>query len=417
MESAMIVKNLVAKFFLLLVYETCVWHVADAAKAVKFEHSPVVELFAFPMRAETLEIVVDTDSINEVSADDDLEVCVITGPDAAPEKVALRRGRSSSFRPAVPAIETVLVARVADETAKLKRCLRAAIDETRMAVIRRVSDESLEPQSMIRCRPLYSLPRSFTKGLRDVLGARVAVENAVPDGYPEAGAFVSYLIHHSRMNDLPHFIGLVFAEQDTGGYGHGGYNKSIASLFDHAVNDWHFGLIRAGRMNSRVSKWPAFFIHEVAEVATVASIVDEALSSDITVSSPMRGSRGLVQIGFPTLVQGVCFVAPSIPKTRAAFTEPTAMISSNRMVVDIVSGSDIEGKYEKQACDEVSSAGPVVVNFASLRVTVGPDSRRGSEFTIQFSSLFPLPEDKFSNASSEFDAKLASLRVIPQILS
>lgn len=81
------------------------------------------------------------------------------------------------------------------------------------------------------------------------------------------------------------------------------------------------------------------------------------------------------------------------------------MFHSNAIAVDIARNTpDVEIKYDKSICDEIRLANPKKINFTALRIIM--EQTRSGCFIINFSTLFPLKEDKFRNALLIFKEKM-----------
>lgn len=400
------------KFFLSFVCLVWVSLGADVASLeLKFSPNPVSTLFAFPMQTESLEIVIENSSVTGLSLDDPLKVCFFEKKDNLPiAEVALTKKTESSFMSAPNLVGRTTFSISSSKIVQLKGYIDDTLSGKNYAVVCKstATPQAVDLSTKIDCTFLYSKPRTFTEGLREILKVGVAIDNTVSAGYPEAGAFVSYLIFHSKRQDLERRIKDIFTEQSSGGYG-SSYDYSIDTLLQHMVDHWHFGLATSGKINSRVSKWPTFFICDKADISTIKAIVEQVFGT-VIVDGPIKGAPGLIQLGFQSKIPGLYYEALPIPKTRVAFMTKNSvnMIHSNYIAVDIAHNvHDCEVKYGKIVCDEIRSAKPIEITFASLRIIMEQVSQ--DQFIINFSTLFPLKEDKFKNANSIFEAKMQTV--------
>lgn len=392
--------------FLSLVY-TSLGSVAPSTK-LNFIRDPVSYLFAFPMRSETLELIIRNNSVTDFNLDEPLKICFFKkANNSLFKQYLLIKKTESSFIPQFELLDKTVFSVQSSEMAQLKTYIE---DNKNYAIICKSTDTPvIDSLSNVDCVFLHSTPKTFTQGLRNIISANVAIDNMSPGGYPEAGAFVSYLLFHSQTRDLDRRIKSIFLEQKIAGYGPS-YDESIESLLTHTIADWHFGLIAPGKINSRVSKWPTFFIHNAADIPTIKALIDEALNQTFRLSvidGPMKGAPGLIQIGFQSSIHGLYYEATPIPRKRTAFEakDSEAMLHSNAIAVDIGCNTpDVETKYDKSSCDEIRLANPKEINFTALRIIM--EQTTAGCFIINFSTLFPLKEDKFRNSLLIFKEKM-----------
>lgn len=398
------------KFFLSFLSLVCI-SLGSVVSSIQlnFRRDPVSHLFAFPINSETLELIVRNNSVTGFNLDEPLKICFFKKADNSLFKqILLIKKTESSFISESELLGKTVFSVLPSEITQLKTCIE---DDKNYAIICKSTDKpAIASSSNVDCIFLHSIPKTFTQGLKNIISANVAIDNMSPEGYPEAGAFVSYLLFHYQTRDLDRRIKSIFLEQETAGYGPS-YDESIASLLTHAIEDWHFGLIAPGKINSRVSKWPTFFICNKVDISIIKAFIDEALQQTFrlaVIDGPMKGAPGLIQIGFQSSIHGLYYDATPLPKNRTAFKNSHDMLQSNVIAVDLARNSpDAEKKYGKSICDEIRAAIPIEINFSALRIIMeqkGPDC-----FIINFSTLFPLKEDKFRSALPKFYEKMETV--------